>query len=227
MKCQNCEAEVPVEAERCENCGAKLLSRRVVLGLPRREAVALTAESEPDEGEERDEPEEVRIPSRSEARAAAPENPPETAPVISYGGFFRRLGAFIVDVLSILLISGLMGAMAYIGYKVGLAAHGRVVTWDNAGPLMVLLTAGWLALAASYFVVFHGMVGQTIGKWMFGLRLVGSEERPISYRRALLRWIGMVGLGCASIGLSFLWILWSREKRAWHDYLARTWVLRE
>jgi uncharacterized RDD family membrane protein YckC len=34
-------------------------------------------------------------------------------------------------------------------------------------------------------------------------------------------------LGVASIGLGILWIVWSREKRAWHDFLARTWVVRE
>jgi uncharacterized RDD family membrane protein YckC len=58
------------------------------------------------------------------------------------------------------------------------------------------------------------------------LRVVGLAQQPISYRRALLRWVGMVGLGCASIGLSFLWIIWSGEKRAWHDLIARTWVIR-
>jgi uncharacterized RDD family membrane protein YckC len=226
MKCQNCEAETPEEAERCENCGAKLLHRRVVLGLPRKEEFNLTAEAEPGESDEREEPE-WPTPVPSETLTAAGDDPLEAAPVILYGGFFRRLGAFLVDILLIVLLSGLMGIMAYVAYKVGLAAHARRVSWDNAGPLMVLLTAGWIALAASYFIAFHGMVGQTIGKWMFSLRVVGSEQQPISYRRALLRWIGMIGLGCASIGLSFLWILWSREKRAWHDYLARTWVIHE
>ena len=51
-------------------------------------------------------------------------------------------------------------------------------------------------------------------------------RRPITYRRALFRWIGSIGLGGASLGLAFLWILWQREKRGWHDFLARTWVIR-
>ena len=92
---------------------------------------------------------------------------------------------------------------------------------------MVLLTVGWMILAAAYFVVFHGMEGKTIGKWLFGLRVVGLAKQPISYRRALLRWVGTLGLGCATIGLSLLWILWSGEKRAWHDFLAGTWVIRD
>ena len=226
MKCQNCEAEAPADAERCEKCGAKLLIRRVIFGAPRNQEFTLTAEAEPSEIDQPVDSDDWQFPGRGEPLAALAENPTEAMPEIHYGGFFRRLGAFIIDCLTIFLLSALMGVMAYIGYKVGLAAHGRFVSWDNATPLLVLLTVGWLILAAAYFVVFHGMDGKTIGKWLFGLRVVGLAQQPISYRRALLRWVGMLGLGCASIGLSFLWILWSGEKRAWHDFLARTWVIR-
>ncbi len=226
MKCQNCQAEVPDDAERCEKCGAKLLMRRVIFGAPRNQEFTLTAEADPSEIDRPVDSNDWQFPARSEPLAAPVEIPSEAAAEIRYGGFFRRLAAFIIDFLAILLLSALMGVMAYIGYKVGLAAHGRFVSWDNATPLMVLLTVGWIILAAAYFVVFHGMDGKTIGKWLFGLRVVGLTQQPISYRRALLRWVGMLGLGCASIGLSLLWILWSGEKRAWHDYLARTWVIR-
>ena len=226
MKCQNCEADVPDDAERCEKCGAKLLMRRVVFGAPRNQEFTLTAEAEPDEFDRSFDSDEWQFPARSEAPEALMQKPSDSAPAIHYGGFFRRLGAFVIDFLMILLLSALMGVMAYIGYKVGLAAHGRFVSWDNVAPLMILLTVAWIILAAIYFVVFHGMNGKTIGKWLFGLRVVGLAQQPISYRRALLRWVGMVGLGCASIGLSFLWIIWSGEKRAWHDLLARTWVIR-
>jgi uncharacterized RDD family membrane protein YckC len=117
-----------------------------------------------------------------------------------------------------------MGAICLIGYKVGLAAHGRPVTWQNVMPLMTVLSWAWIGLTTIYFVMFHGMEGKTIGKWMLGLRVVGIEERTITYRQALLRWVGMVGF--APILLGFLWVIWSREKRGWHDLLARTWVIR-
>jgi uncharacterized RDD family membrane protein YckC len=102
-----------------------------------------------------------------------------------------------------------------------------MISWNNAAPLVSFLTVAWLALATMYFVVFHGMEGKTIGKWLFRLRVVGANGAPISYRRALLRWIATAGLGVASFGLAVLWVLWQREKRAWHDFLARTWVIRE
>lgn len=225
MKCQNCDAPVLVADELCQSCGAKLLHRRVVMGVPK--AGDFTLQNEEPAGET-GEPEKAEVwdfPVRSEARPLPQEF--ETWTGARWGGFLRRAGAFLVDVLVIALLSLAMGAMAYIGYKVGLAAHNRSISWSNAGPLISVMTTAAMGLATIYFVVFHGMGGKTIGKWLFGLRVTGSGRAPITYRRALLRWVGTVGLGAASFGVAFLWIIGQREKRGWHDFLARTWVIRE
>ena len=144
---------------------------------------------------------------------------------VHWGGFFRRGCAFALDVVVILALSTIMFFMCYVGYKVGLSAHGRTLNWEHSTPLFTLFTWGWIGLATAYFVIFHGIEGKTIGKWLLGLRVVAAERSVVTYRRAFLRWIGMVGF--APVLLGFLWILWSREKRGWHDYLARTWVIRD
>ncbi len=228
MNCQNCDAPVAAADERCPQCGAKLLHRRVIFGAPKPDDFTLTGD-DPAREPEFDElpPEEVSalvFPPQVEHPAPAV---PQAAPETRYGGLWRRLAAFSVDAVVIFFLTALMAMMAYVGYKVGLAAHNRAVSMGNAGPLVVLLTLAGAFLTTAYFVVFHGMDGQTVGKRVFHLRVVGAERQPIGYRRALLRWIAAVGLGAASIGLGVLWIVWSREKRAWHDYLARTWVVRE
>jgi uncharacterized RDD family membrane protein YckC len=229
MKCQNCDAPVLVSDVRCQSCGAKLLHHRVVLGVPKAEEFTLLLEGPASELEEPVKPGDWDFPPRAAVEPASAPVSIQSQPIpeIRWGGFFRRAGAFIVDSIAIALLSALMGVMAYIGYKVGLSAHNRMISWNNAVPLMTFLTLAWFGLATTYFVVFHGMEGRTIGKWLFGLRVVGAGLTPISYRRALLRWCGAVGLGVASVGLAFLWILWQREKRGWHDFLARTWVIRE
>lgn len=229
MNCQNCDAPVLVADECCEKCGAKLLHRRVFLGSPKPEDFTLTQEEPQSELEEPAQDDEWRFPARSEfataPSAAATDSAASSQP--RYGGFWRRVGASLIDLVMILLIFGLTAAMSYIGFKVGLAAHNRSPSLSNASALVVFLTLGWIFLATAYFVVFHGMDGRTIGKSLLGLRVVGPDQAPISYRRALLRWLGTAGFGCASIGLSFLWIVWSAEKRGWHDLLARTWVIRD
>jgi uncharacterized RDD family membrane protein YckC len=223
-KCQNCDAWVEPAAERCEKCGAKLLHRRVVFGAPRREDFNLTPE-EPFELDERTAAEEWQFSNRREPPPFV-ETPPQAARAQRrYGGFFRRGAALLIDCVIVALLSAVMGLLAYVGYKVGLSAHQRSITGPSLMPLLTLLTAASTFLAMSYFVVFHGMEGKTIGKWFLSLRVVGAGNERIGYRRACLRWIAMVAL--APLVLGFLWALWSREKRAWHDYLARTWVIRE
>jgi uncharacterized RDD family membrane protein YckC len=225
MDCQNCQYPLLPSDEKCPRCGALPLRRRVHFGA-RREEFALTREEEPFELGDIAAAEDWRSPE-PKPEPAPPVTKPSSvsAPEPRWGGFFRRALAFALDHTVILALSVLMFFMCYVGYKVGLSAHGRTLVWDPSGPFFMWFTWGWIGLATAYFVVFHGLEGRTIGKWLLGLRVVGAERSTITYRRALLRWLGLVGF--APILLGFLWVLWSREKRAWHDFLARTWVIRQ
>ena len=165
MKCQNCDAPVLIADEVCQSCGAKLLHRRVVvLGVPNAGDFALRAEEpasdldEPAEAGGWDFPARAETPPKTFDMAARSEATAEPR----WGGFFRRAGAFFIDLIIIVLLSALMGVMAYIGYRVGLTAHNRVISWSNAAPLLSFLTVAWMGLATTYFVVFHGMEGKTI-----------------------------------------------------------------
>jgi uncharacterized RDD family membrane protein YckC len=88
------------------------------------------------------------------------------------------------------------------------------------------LTFGWAFLATAYFVVFHGMDGKTVGKWLLGLRVISAGQAPLTYRQALLRWLASIVV-TVPLGIGVLWILFSSEKRGWHDRIARTWVIRD
>ena len=123
----------------------------------------------------------------------------------------------MIDGIVILTLSMIMFVMCYIGYKVGLSAHGRAFTSERSTPFFVLFTWGWIGLATAYFVIFHGLEGKTIGKWLLGLRVVG-EERQAPLRIGAPFCAGSGWLALAPVVLGFLWILWSREKRAWHDF---------
>ncbi|MGH7926934.1 MAG: hypothetical protein ACREQV_03980, partial [Candidatus Binatia bacterium] len=116
MNCQNCEAPVAASAERCEACGAKLLNRRMVFGAPRREDFNLTPE-EPFELDEPTEPEDWRFPGESEIPPFAG-TPAEPAQARRYGGFFRRGTALVIDCFVVILLSAVMGLLAYVGYTV-------------------------------------------------------------------------------------------------------------
>ena len=227
LKCQNCETPVAAADDRCGKCGAKLLHRRVLFGAPKPENFNLTAEENKPDVETDAQDDDPEFPTKEEmtrlGRLAMP--PVELVPEVRWGGFFRRAGALIIDVFVVTLLSIIMGAMAYVGYKVGLGAHGLVITGDNAAALFAILTIGWLGLTSTYFIVLHGLGGQTVGKKLLGLRVVGVDRQSPSFRQAALRWFAAVGF--APIGMGFLCVLWQSEKRGWHDFVARTWVVHE
>lgn len=233
LKCQNCEAPVVLADERCGKCGAKLLHRRVFFGVPKAENFALTAQdnrpdvdidiAEDGAGADANQP---QFPSRAEMVTIAAQLAAPVAPLaeVRWGGFFRRANALAIDLIVIALLSAIMGAMAYVGYKVGLGTHGLVIGGDNTSALFAILTLGWIGLSAAYFIVLHGSGGQTIGKKLLGLRVVDAGHEPPSLRQAALRWFAVVGF--APIGLGFFWVIWQAEKRGWHDIVAHTWVVR-
>jgi len=143
---------------------------------------------------------------------------------IRWGGFFRRCCAFSIDLTIVFLLCLFLFYLSYVGYQVGLAAHDRTVS-DDPFSFVQLAFFGYVLLVAAYFVLFHGMDGRTIGKWLLGLRVVGRDHRPITYGQAVIRCFGY--LLSAFFGIGFIWILLNRRKRSWHDLLARTWVVRE
>jgi uncharacterized RDD family membrane protein YckC len=226
MNCQNCEYPILPSDEKCPHCGALPLRRRATFGA-RREEFVLTREEEPFELGEVAQAEdwESSVQQQPEPARTVAKPVRASAPEVKWGGLLRRGCAFVLDIVVILALSTAMFFMCYVGYKVGLSAHGRIFNWEHSTPLFVLFTWGWIGLATAYFVVFHGIEGKTIGKWLLGLRVVAADQGAVTYRRALLRWIAMVGF--APVLLGFLWILWSPEKRGWHDLLARTWVIRD
>jgi hypothetical protein len=119
MKCQNCEAQILPSDERCQNCGAIPLRRRVFSGS-RREDFTLTAEDEPFELGDAFETEEWQRLSerRSELDRPATVTPSLSSRETQWGGFFRRTWAFGLDVIVIATLSSVMFFMCYVGYKV-------------------------------------------------------------------------------------------------------------
>jgi uncharacterized RDD family membrane protein YckC len=144
---------------------------------------------------------------------------------VRWGGLFRRCCALSIDIAVLSLFSLLLYRLISVAYRVGLAAYQHSLSWGALPGLFRVFLVAWLFFVSAYFVVLHGAAGKTVGQWFFGLRVVGARQEPITYGRALVRWIA--ALATAPLLLGFIRILWNREKRGWHDALAGTWVVRE
>ena len=252
MKCPSCGFVTFNELDRCKRCGTDWVSERDRFGvkpllIPADRALRRSSETEPvraaqDPGVTPTGPSTME-PRLDEEFDRLYLNLKEKEPKVGkeeivgkieraqktqrapWGGFVRRSCAFYIDVAIITALSYFLFYLIYVAYTVGLAAHGQVLTLDRLGFFLSILGAMWISLVAAYFVLLHGMDGRTVGKWLLGLRVVAAYGNPITYGQAFSRLVCTIP--SALFGLGFFWILWNREKRGWHDILARTWVIRD
>jgi uncharacterized RDD family membrane protein YckC len=141
---------------------------------------------------------------------------------MSPAGVFRRLVTCPLDIAIVAVVWVLGGLWAVIGCRVTLYYPLRL-----DGLLMLaggVLLLG-IALSAVYFVGFIGGCGQTPAKMLLGVRVVRRDGRRAGYARAFVRWVGY-GLGVLTLGLGFSIALLNRDRRALHDWLAGTRVVR-
>ncbi|MFQ5449830.1 MAG: RDD family protein [Nitrospinaceae bacterium] len=145
-------------------------------------------------------------------------------------GFLRRFAALLIDVI----ILDILGALVTIPLqrKFDLEVEDILEPFLTGthieSPVMVFLvlqTVIITGLWTFYFTFFIGAAGQTLGKRLLGLRVVRDDGQPMNYQTGFNRFIGY-SLSASVFFLGFLWALFDREKKAWHDRLFRTSVVR-
>lgn len=148
----------------------------------------------------------------------------ETAPV-RYAGFFVRVAAFLIDGAILGAFGMPLAAAGYFGIRAGMLAVGETSPIEADETFLTLLTVGWLTMATIYFTILHRTYGQTIGKWLLGLRVHTLELGEIGYVRALLRTL-CYAASSSFLGFGFFLAALTPRKRAWHDFIVGTCVVR-
>ena len=82
-------------------------------------------------------------------------------------------------------------------------------------------------LSILYYVLLIGLKGQTLGKMALHIMVIDARGNAPGIWRAILREVIGKLVSTVVLLLGYLWIIWDREKRGWHDYIAGTWVVRK
>ncbi len=138
---------------------------------------------------------------------------------LRYGGFWRRLGAWLIDkvilwliiMLTILVISAISSAV------------GGVVQ-TLLGVFLIVLV---LVIALGYGVYFLSTRGATPGKEVLGLVVVDKYNKyPLKLSKALVReMLGRLLIDGLTLNLGNLIIIFDSKKQALHDKVADTYVV--
>ena len=131
-----------------------------------------------------------------------------------------RVGAGLIDLL---LLIGIDAAVLYLTLRI----TGLQNSLDDLRVLPPVPFIGFLAiLGFGYVAGFTVAGGQTIGKMMLSLRVIGDDGRSVDAAGGMIRALGCM-LVPVTLGLSYLPALFTSDHRALHDRLAGTRVVQE
>ncbi len=154
------------------------------------------------EGDEPDEPEPVEATQRRPEPADAPG--------------WRRAAAWGIDAAVLAAASSLPLLLAWRALPSGPGLAATLL------PTAALLAA---LLAFPYAALGHALMGATFGKRLLGLQVVGPDGGLPTLARSAAR-SALAVLGALALGLGPLMALFTRSRRALHDLVADTVVIR-
>ncbi|HOJ52019.1 MAG TPA: RDD family protein [Syntrophales bacterium] len=147
-----------------------------------------------------------------------------------YGGFLRRLGAGVIDLAILLVVFFLYFIALLVSGLAAVGANKWVIDpelfFARATQVFVIFQLWCLVTWFFYYTFFHGVVGKTPGKMVMGLKVYLSSGEELATSIAFLRTAGYL-LSAVVFFLGFFWVLVDKKKRAWHDLIAGTVVVRE
>lgn len=139
-------------------------------------------------------------------------------------GFWIRLVAALIDVTIVITF-----ALALAGALPGVSISDYLSTFsldlDSEATTPIWFDALDVVLNTMYSVVFVSVWSATIGKLVFGLRILRPDGSKVGIGRALARWFCYI-LSLLTLGIGFLMIGFRRDKRSLHDLICDTIVVK-
>ena len=130
-----------------------------------------------------------------------------------------RIAAGVYDLFPLVALWMLTAGLAL------LVAHGDVDLAHPSLGRLIGLRGALFVVTAAYFVISWARGGQTIGMRAWRLRVVDTDGNKLGWPRAALRFV----VACVSLlvlGVGFVWCLFDRRKRGWHDLAAGSVLVR-
>ncbi|MGM0490689.1 MAG: RDD family protein [Planctomycetota bacterium] len=146
-----------------------------------------------------------------------------------WAGFGARLLAYMIDILSITLATGAVFYF-FLGFDETVQRYFSERGDINARIEFLTQRNQIRDLSFIIYIVYCALtecsaMQATIGKRLFGLRVTDNNGNGLSIGRSFGRNFAKI-VSCIPLGLGFIWAIWSKRKRSWHDMIAKTLVIK-
>ena len=145
---------------------------------------------------------------------------------LRYASFWRRLAAFVLDLAIIVGVDfPLVGLAILLANLVPQQPQGFAFAVSAILIAAVAFLGGVaLGLVLLYFPILEGRFGRTVGKRLFGMRVLKEDGTPIGYKEAFLRRLSFY---FEFLVIDALFIPFTEKHQRAFDIVARTIVVRE
>ena len=135
----------------------------------------------------------------------------------SYGGFWIRVVAYIIDAIILGIIGGILSVPLGVNYSDVNSLNSAAARTSNGIDLVLSLV---------YFVGLWTYMGGSIGQRILGMRVVDATTgQPIGLGKAVIRWLGVL-LSFFVCFIGVIWVAFDGRKQGWMDKIAGTVVVR-
>jgi uncharacterized RDD family membrane protein YckC len=160
-------------------------------------------------------------------------------PAYPYAHWIRRVAAYLLDGLFTNLTS--IPAIALVGVGIGIGSqdmetytdqYGYTQTtgdWNSSGTPLVVIGAVLFLLPVAFFVwnfcLRQGRTGQTLGKSILGITLIGERTgQPVGAGLSFVRYLCHIvdSLPCY---IGYFWPLWDAKRQTFADKIMSTVVV--
>lgn len=128
-------------------------------------------------------------------------------------GLLRRLMAILYDLFLLTAILFLATALA------NAINQGEAI--DQNSLYRLLLSFYLASIIFFYFGWFWTHGGQTLGMKTWKIKLISDESPAINWQQVTIREITAV-ISWLFLGLGFIWSIFDKQKRCWHDIASNT-----
>jgi uncharacterized RDD family membrane protein YckC len=136
-----------------------------------------------------------------------------------YAGFGSRFMAYAVDAVAIITTFYLSIGMVTLLVALVTLERPRALHIPDHVWLIAFICYAW-----TFLFYFFWVYGKTPGKALFGLRVVTKRGDKLGPLRSFVR-VPAYLVSYAFFCLGFIWIMISKERRGWHDYICGSCVV--
>jgi len=141
---------------------------------------------------------------------------------MSYGGFWKRLVAYIIDWVILLAVT----VMISIGMGIFAAGSGIDIE-DEQALLIYQAQANLLSFLVAwlYYALMESSARQaTFGKSILGMKVTNLQGERIGFGRASVRFFSKI-LSALLFFIGFIMIAFTEKKQGLHDLIASTLIV--